>query len=125
MDRQEEQFVRRFSLQFRPFGPQVRQGALGHLSRIRTGMSTEHLLQRLNGHAVDVNGQSWQVDVYSIVDNDSHRWLQVGLNGADRRTVLLRLEYLADDEDALAANEDWIRHSSGLHGGMVTVSDTD
>ena len=121
-----DQFVRRFRLQLRPFGGHVGSGApYGELSRIRTGMSTEQLLQRLNGHVVAVDGQSWQIDVYSIVDNDAHRWVQVGLNGPDRRTVLLRLEYLADDEDALTAIDAWIRHSSSLHGGMVTVSDTD
>ena len=126
MDRQVEQLARRFSLQLRPFGPHVRQGApCGRLTRIRTAMSTEQLLQRLNGHVVDVDGQSWQIDVFSIVDHDAHRWVQVGLNGADRRTVLLKLESLADDEDTLAAIEHWIRHSPGLQGGMVTVSDTD
>jgi hypothetical protein len=47
------------------------------------------------------------------------------LHGADRRTALLKLACLADDEDASAAIEEWIRDSPALHGGLVSVSDTD
>jgi hypothetical protein len=86
-------------------------------------MSNEQLLQRLNGRVVEVDGQAWQIDVYSIVDSESNRWVQVGLNGEDSRTALLKLACLADDEDAIVAIEDWIRNSSVLVSGIVSVAD--
>jgi hypothetical protein len=118
-------FIRRFNLQLRPFGA-PRNGAVhGQLARIRTAISSEQLLHRLNGQTVAAGARSWRVDVYSIVENDAHRWIQVGLDGSDRRTILLKLEYLADDEDAVAALERWVRHSSAIHGGVITVSDSE
>jgi hypothetical protein len=97
----------------------------GQLSRVRTVVSNEQLLNRLNGQIVTAASNSWRLEVYSIIDKDAHRWVQVGLEGTDRRTVLLKLEYMADEEDAIDAVQDWVRSSSAVHGGVVTVSDSD
>jgi len=122
----EDRLIRRFSLQLNPFGSHVRFGSpFGRLSRVRTAMSSEELLRRLNGQTIETGAKSWRIDVYSIVNNDAHRWVQVGLEGADRRTVLLKMEYLADDEDARSAIEDWVGCSSALHGGVIVVPDSD
>ncbi len=121
-----ERFVRRFSLQLRPFGSHLRLASPRiHLSRVRTPISSEQLLQQLNGQTIVVGPTTWRIDVYSIVENDGYRWVQVGLDGGCRRTVLLKLEYLADDKDAIAALEDWLDDSTALHGGVLTVSDSD
>lgn len=119
-------FIRRFSLPLRAFGQRAGGTAIhAHLSRIRTAISSDQLLHRLNGQTITAGTKQWRVDVYSIVENDAHRWVQVGLDGTDRRTILLKLAYLADDEDAVAALEQWVRHSSAIHGGVITVSDSE
>ena len=94
-------------------------------ARTRTPMSNDQLLQELNGHSVDGNGDSWRIHVYSIVDGDAHRWIQLGLEGPETRTVLLKLTYLADACDAIGSIEQWMRNSSCRHGALLPVIPAD
>ena len=85
-------------------------------------MSNDELLAQLNGRVIDGPGNPRHIDVYSIVDEGTHRWIQVGLRGDDCRTALLKLAYLADDDDAVTALKDWLRHSGPRHGSVLTVT---
>jgi hypothetical protein len=100
----------------------AQSAALRRFARIRTEMSNDELLAQLNGRVIDRAGNPRRIDVYSIVDEGTHRWIQVGLQGSDCRTALLKLAYLADDGDAVSALEDWLRESGTRHGTVLTVT---
>jgi hypothetical protein len=78
----------------------------------RRALSTDELKDLLNGEGVACGDKAWRLRVYGIVDGDSQRWIQVGLKGFDRRSLLLELPYLADDADILTAIEDWLADSA-------------
>src|SRR5262245_42511953 len=82
-----------------PVFPTHQRRVPGTLARIRTRVSTHELLQHLRGRIIEVAGDSWRVEVYSIVDDSDCRWLQLGLSGPEERTVLLKLHCLADADD--------------------------
>jgi hypothetical protein len=92
------------------------------LSRIRVPMSSDALVRQLHGRDIQCCGESWQIDVYSIFDDDSDRWIQIGLRGTAARTVLLKLSRFADDVDAVDAIQHWIRKSPSPHSGVLTVT---
>jgi len=94
----------------------------GVLTRIRSGQSARELLEQLRGRVIDAPGDSWRIEVFSIVDDSTHRWVQVGLIGADDRTVLLKLARFADGADAVSAIEYWIHESQSAHCGVLEVS---
>jgi hypothetical protein len=94
----------------------------GALTRIRTGQSARELLEQLRGRVIDSSGDSWRIEVFSIVDDSTHRWVQVCLTGADDRSVLLKLARFADDADAVSAIRYWIEESHWTHGGVLEVS---
>src|SRR5262245_26924703 len=96
--------------------------ALRGFTRIRTEMSNDQLLAHLHGRVIDGSGMPRRINVYSIVDEGTHRWIQVGLQGADSRTALLKLAYLADDYDAVTALEEWLRDPNARYGSVVTVA---
>jgi hypothetical protein len=75
---------------------------------LRRPLSKEELRDLLNGEIVACGEKSWRLRVYGIVDGDAERWIQVGLLGVDRRSLLLELPYLADDADILTMIEDWL-----------------
>jgi len=95
---------------------------LGTLTKIRGGVSTHELLQQLRGRMIDAAGQSWRIEVYSIVDDDAHRWIQVGLAGREERTVLLKLPYMADADDAIGSIEQWVCGSSCQHAVVSVIA---
>ena len=93
-------------------------------TRIRGVVTSQELLQQLRGRRIDVAGESWRIEVYSIVDDSTHRWIQLGLAGREERTVLLKLPYLADAVDAIGSVEQWVCGSSSQHA-VVTVAASD
>ena len=103
--------------------PIPRRRVTGTFARIRS-VSSEELLQELRGRMIDAAGETWRLEVYSIVDDTSCRWLQLGLAGREERTVLLKLPLLASADDALESIEQWASDSSCRHG-VVTVPPAD
>ena len=91
-------------------------------ARIRTGQSPRDLLEQLRGRVIDASGGSWRIEVFSIFDDATHRWVQVYLNGPVDRTVLLKLARFADGDDAVSAILYWVQESSWPHGGVLEVS---
>jgi hypothetical protein len=78
----------------------------------RRPLSTDELRDLLNGEVVACGSKAWRLHVYGIMDGDAQRWIQVGLKGSDRRSLLLELPYLSDDSDILTAIEDWLADSA-------------
>ena len=103
--------------------PIPRRRVTGTFARIRS-VSSEELLQELRGRMIDAAGETWRLEVYSIVDDTSCRWLQLGLAGREERTVLLKLPYLADADDAIGSIAHWVRDSSCQHA-VVDVTTLD
>jgi hypothetical protein len=95
---------------------------VARLARIRVPMSADALVRQLHGRDIHCWGASWQIDIYSVVDGDPYRWMQIGLSGTERRTVTLKLARFADDVDVVGAIEEWLRESPWPHGGVLTVS---
>jgi hypothetical protein len=100
--------------------PTHRRRVTATLTRIRAGVSTHELLRQLRGRVIDAAGESWRVEVYSIVDDSNHRWIQLGLAGREERTMLMKLPYLADADDAIGSIEQWVCDSSCQHA-VLTV----
>jgi hypothetical protein len=96
----------------------------GAFTKIRSGVSTHELLEELRGRMIAAAGDSWRIEVYSIVDDSTHRWIQLGLAGREERTVLLKLPYLADADDAIGSIAHWVRDSSCQHA-VVDVTTLD
>jgi hypothetical protein len=80
---------------------------------LRRPLSKDELKDLLSNETVACGEKAWRLHVYGIVDGDAQRWIQVGLRGFDRRSLLLELPYLADDADIVTAIEDWLADSSG------------
>jgi len=96
----------------------------GAFTKIRSAPSTQDLLEQLCGRMIAAAGDSWRIEVYSIVDDSTHRWIQVGLAGREERTVLLKLPYLADADDAIGSIAHWVGDSSCQHA-IVDVTTLD
>jgi hypothetical protein len=97
----------------------------GRLSRIRTRISNEELLREVHGKVISHGDNAWRLDVYGITDDGPNRWVQMGLEGADERTVLLKTAYLADAADILMTVERWLRSRSFSHSAVLTVTGAD
>jgi len=90
-------------------------------ARIRSQISTDALVELLHGRMIHDDVAVWRIDVYSIVDANDYRWIQLGIEGPEHRTLLLQLAPFADDGDAIAAIGQWMRTSSLSHAGLLTV----
>ena len=45
----------------------------------------------LDGQCVSVDGRAWILCVFSVTDADENRWVQLALEGRDRKVLTLRL----------------------------------
>jgi hypothetical protein len=79
---------------------------------LRRLLSKDELQDLLNDEVVACGEKAWRVHIYGIVDGDAQRWVQVGLRGFDRHSLLLELPYLADDADVVTIIEDWLADSN-------------
>jgi hypothetical protein len=86
-------------------------GPHAHPAPIRSSVSRDELYARLNREAVAGSSGVWRIGVYGIVDHDGKRWIQLGLEGGDRRSLLLKLSHKANHLDVVTAVEDWIAGS--------------
>ncbi|HVH30028.1 MAG TPA: hypothetical protein VM818_24935 [Vicinamibacterales bacterium] len=81
---------------------------------LRRPLSKDELKDLLNDGVVACGEKAWRVHIYGIVDGDAQRWVQVGLRGFDRHSLLLELPYLADDADVVTIIEDWLADSTSV-----------
>ena len=63
----------------------------------------ERLREALEGRAVTVSGQSWRLEVYSVLDYAGRRWVQLALEGEPHYMLTLNLAVGAGAQRALLA----------------------
>ncbi|HKV98472.1 MAG TPA: hypothetical protein VJN96_01550 [Vicinamibacterales bacterium] len=63
----------------------------------------EHLREALEGQAVTIFGQSWRLEVYSVLDFAGRRWVQLALEGEPHYMLTLNLAMGAGAQRALIA----------------------
>ena len=63
----------------------------------------ERLLEDLDGRAVTVLGQSWRLEVYSVLDYAGRRWVQLALEGEPHYMLTLNLAVGAGAQRTLMA----------------------
>jgi hypothetical protein len=86
-------------------------------------LSKDALHERLDGEVVACGPATWRMEVYGIVEGDSQRWIQLGLEGFDSRNLLVKLAYRASDTDVVSAIQHWLAGSERLHGDILTVAE--
>ena len=57
----------------------------------------------LDGQSLSVDGRDWSVCVFSVTDTNDKRWVQLALEGRDRKVLTLRLVTSHDLEEAVAS----------------------
>lgn len=63
----------------------------------------EGLREALEGRAVTVHGQSWRLEVYSVLDYAGRRWVQLALEGEPHLMLTLNLAVGAGAQRTLMA----------------------
>jgi hypothetical protein len=86
-------------------------------------LSKDALHDRLDGEVVACGQETWRMEVYGIVEGDTQRWIQLGLQGFDRRNLLVKLAYRASDTDVVTAIQQWLAGSERLQGDVLTVAE--
>ena len=79
---------------------------------LRRPLSKDELKDLLNDGVVACGEKAWRLHIYGIIDGEAQRWVQVGLKGFDRHSLLLELPYLADDADVVTIIEGWLADST-------------
>ncbi len=74
--------------------------------------SRERLFQGLDGKAIQVNGRSWQIRVYSICQEPGVWWLQLSLDGDPEYTVTMRTSAFQTAHDTMSRLSGWLSDPS-------------
>jgi hypothetical protein len=93
-------------LLFSPFVSQDRERAV----------RPERLLEALEGRAVTVLGQSWRLQVYSVLDYAGRRWVQLALDGEPHYMLTLNLAVGAGAQRTLMALANCLANPSDAIG---------
>ena len=51
----------------------------------------DEFFNALDGQSLSVDGRAWSVCVFSVTDANDNRWVQLALEGGDRKVLTLRL----------------------------------
>jgi hypothetical protein len=105
------------------FQPAVFAPSEDSYSRTPLPLSKDALHDRLDGEVVACGLATWRIEVYGIVEGDSQRWIQLGLEGFDKRNLLVKLAYRADGADVVTAVQHWLAGSERLNGDILTIAE--
>src|SRR5262245_5248997 len=75
-------------------------------------VSTHELFAELDGSEFVVNGQTWRIEIYGVLDDDGCRWIQLGLTGPRNDMATLRLVKGAGAQQAISALTVWVGQRS-------------
>jgi hypothetical protein len=108
-----------------------RQESLGHASGVRDAMrvvwgatvdgprtaarqplSAERMFDALHGRTITVSGRHWELEIYSICDEDGWRWIQLALEGDPRYSLTMRLSRLEGVKHVVMALSGWLAKPS-------------
>lgn len=70
--------------------------------------SPQGLFEGLDGRVVTVSNHWWRVSVFGVFDDDSHRWLQLGLEGHRDCTLTLRMRRNGGVRHAIYILSSWL-----------------
>jgi hypothetical protein len=82
----------------------------------------DRLHAALHGRAVTVSGQSWRLEVYSIIDCAGRRWVQLALDGDPHYMLTLNLAIGAGAQLALMALVSCLANPSDAAAAIVNVA---
>jgi hypothetical protein len=84
--------------------------APSHLLAYRSGAErkTARLFAALDGSEVRTSGHRFYVEVYSVTDQSTGRWVQLGLRGAHEHLITLRLPKQSGLQEATSALSEWL-----------------
>jgi hypothetical protein len=51
----------------------------------------DEFFSALDGQCLSVDGRAWSVCVFSVTDANDNRWIQLALEGCDRKVLTLKL----------------------------------
>ena len=63
----------------------------------------DEFFNALDGHCLSIDGQAWHLCVFSVTDANEIRWVQLALEGLDRKVLTLRLAPSQHPEKAFAS----------------------
>ena len=63
----------------------------------------DEFFSALDGQCLSVDGRAWNVCVFSVTDANEKRWVQLALEGRDRKVLTLRLATSHVPEEAVAS----------------------
>jgi hypothetical protein len=84
------------------FPPRGNRPTAGRTARKRT--SPDELFRRLDGRELTVLGRQWTIEVYSVRDEQGHRWVQMRLgSSSSSKWLVLRLPAGAGERHVILA----------------------
>jgi hypothetical protein len=73
-------------------------------------VATGDLFAALDGHIIGLFEHSWQIRVYSILEQRNSRWLQLSLEGDPDFTLTVRTSVTDDADQTVRVLSDWLAH---------------
>lgn len=77
-------------------------------SRRRPSQNADRLFAALDGSEVQTSGCRYDLEVYSVTDQATGRWVQLGLRGTQEHLVTLRLPIESGLSEATTALSRWL-----------------
>lgn len=68
-----------------------------------SAVPADEFFNALDGQCLSVDGRAWSVCVFSVTDANESRWVQLALEGGDRKVLTLRLTASHHPEQAFVS----------------------
>jgi hypothetical protein len=68
----------------------------------------QRLFTELDGRDLQVNGESWHLEVYGILEDAGKRWVQLALDGPTHQMLTLALAARSSVEQVIRALSKWL-----------------
>ncbi|MEO7190118.1 MAG: hypothetical protein ABI051_03610 [Vicinamibacterales bacterium] len=76
--------------------------------KLSTQRNAERLFTALDGSEVRTSGRRFDLEVYSVTDQQTGRWVQLGLRGLHEHLITLRLPQQSGLQEAAVALSAWL-----------------
>ena len=70
---------------------------------LSSAVPPDELFNALDGRCLSIDGRAWNLCVFSVTDANEIRWVQLALEGLDRKVLTLRLPPSQHPEKAFAS----------------------
>jgi hypothetical protein len=68
----------------------------------------QRLFSALDGRDLQINGQSWHLEVYGILEDAGRRWVQLAVDGPTHQMLTLALAARSSVEQIVRALSNWL-----------------